>query len=159
MAGARLTESERINVVQQKVNELQDLVDDRVAAFALPGDEMFRNTIVGFAAREKEIKVAMVSGMESIGFVTGLDAEFLQLVTTKDQGLLLVNIANIEDVAETGRTISSIESIKGLDDDQVVKALDGIKRHYQTMWIKAKDVMRAKSALRDAERELDRISS
>ncbi len=109
-------------------------VNIRRSDFALPDDTMFINTIILRVAKEKEVTFVTVSGLEHTGFITGIDDEWIQITTTKDRRLVLLNILNVESIEETGKTIRSVDLSR---EDK-----ERIKKYALTVYVKAKEITR-----------------
>lgn len=116
----------------------------RKSNFALPDDQMFTNTIIQRVARQKEILVTSVSGKSHIGFITGIDREWIQLTTTQTQRLVLLNLLNIETIEETGFSLHTVVLDLSVKEQEEAKAR--IKTYAQTVYVKARDIIRSDRA-------------
>jgi hypothetical protein len=105
--------------------------DHKHVSIALPGDYMFQRLMIGRIARQKELLITATSGKEFIGFIIGWDSEWLQLTTTAEQKLVVIQIMNIMSVEETGNALWNIE----LDTEKREK----IERFTQVIYEKARD--------------------
>lgn len=83
--------------------------DNLVKSFALNDDSMFINALVTRIAKEKEVRFRTFSGEEHVGFITGLDHEWIQLTTTEDCSFDMIQIVNIESFSETNISLRSRE--------------------------------------------------
>lgn len=81
--------------------------DNLIKNFALSDDSLFINALVTRIAKEKEVMFRTFSGEEHIGFITGLDHEWVQLTTTEDCAFDMIQIVNIESFSETKRSLRS----------------------------------------------------
>ena len=95
---------------------------------------MFQRLMIGRIARQKELLVTMVSGKEHRGFIIGWDSEWLQLTTTEEQRLAVVQIINISSVEETDFALWNIK----IDDEARAK----IERFTQVIYEKACDAQK-----------------
>jgi hypothetical protein len=82
--------------------------DELVKEFAKHDDSVFINALITRVAKEKEVKFRTFSGAEHIGFVTGLDHEWVQLTTTDDCAFDMVQIVNIESFTETKNNLRTL---------------------------------------------------
>lgn len=82
--------------------------DDLVKEFAKHDDSVFINALITRVAKEKEVIFRTFSGAEHVGFVTGLDHEWIQLTTTDDCAFDMVQIVNIESFTETKKSLRSL---------------------------------------------------
>lgn len=114
--------------------------------FALPDDLMFTNTIIQRVAKQKEIVVTSVSGKTHVGFITGIDREWIQLTTTQTQRLVLLNLLNIETIEETGFSLRTVKL--DLNEKEQEEAKAKIKTYAQTVYVKARDIIRVDRAQR-----------
>jgi hypothetical protein len=80
----------------------------KITDFALPDDEMFVETLILRIFKQKEIRFDLISGNSVTGFVTALDKESIQIITTQDQRLGVVNIMNLEYWEETGWSLKNV---------------------------------------------------
>ncbi len=122
------------NFTNRSTEEIKEEIERRKTEFALPSSNMFLNTIIQRVAKEKEVIVYTIGGLDRIGFITGLDQEWLQLTTTDEQKLVLIQLLNIDFIEETGNTIRTIKA----DKEQVAE----IKKYAQTIFVKAREINR-----------------
>jgi hypothetical protein len=102
---------------------------------ALPADQMFQRLMIGRIARQKELLISVMSGKEHRGFIIGWDSEWLQLTTTEEQRLVVIQIINITSVEETNHALWNIN----IDDEARTK----IERFTQVIYEKACDAQKA----------------
>lgn len=76
---------------------------------ALQGDEGFQRFLARKVILEAELEVG-TSGEIYRGFVTGLDSEWLQITTTKDQDAILLRLGAVEHIRDTGSRLDSLPS-------------------------------------------------
>lgn len=103
--------------------------------FALPGSRMFIKAIIQRVAKNKEITAVTVGGVEHTGFITGMDAEWIQITTTVGQQLVLLNLLTLESIEETGKSLSNVD----ISENQKEK----IKVYSATVYVKAREILRA----------------
>lgn len=114
----------------------------KIETFALRDDRMFLNTLVHRIAKEKEVRIVSIGGVERVGFITGLDEEWLQITTTEQQNLALINIVNIIVLEETG---NSLRTMKFSDDEEIdAKIKQAIKTYCMTIYVKARVIFKEK---------------
>lgn len=110
--------------------------------FALADDHMFLNTLIHRIAKEKEVRFFTIDGTISEGFITGLDEEWIQITTTQNQTLVLINIMNITKIEETGESIKSIIIDKDPEKNEIAK--EAIRNYCLTIYVKAKKIFQEK---------------
>jgi hypothetical protein len=82
-----------------------------------PEDSMFSRNAGHIARRGREVSVAVVGFDEpKVGFLAGLDEEYVQICLTTDQTLANVHRQYIVSMDETGNTIGSFIKA-GMDPD------------------------------------------
>jgi hypothetical protein len=108
----------------------------KIETFALGDDRMFLNTLVHRIAKEKEVKLTMIDNVTRIGFITGLDEEWIQITTTEGQHLVLLNIVNISVIEETGQNLREME----ISDEEK----EAIQSYCLTIFVKARNIFREK---------------
>lgn len=128
-----------------RVLQLVKQEKSKIETFALQDDRMFLNTLVIRIAKEKEVRLTTIDGSQRIGFIAGLDNEWIQLTTTEKQQLVLINIVNISIIEETGESIRSLK----LDENPTLNSelQNKIKGYCQTIFVKARDIYREKQQL------------
>ncbi len=107
-------------------------------SIALPDDQMFTRLMIGRIARQKELRVSTISGKETVGFVIGLDHEWLQMTTTAGQILTVVQLLNVVSIEETGTALWNleVETHEGLGGKE---GKEQIERYTQVIYEKARD--------------------
>lgn len=101
---------------------------------AQPYEEMFERNVGHVASRGKEVEV-WVEGLPSpkVGFLAGLDDEFLQVCITDTQTLSNVRRDSVVSMDETGRTIGTlITGAKGTSKEESVLHLRDKVKHFQS---------------------------
>lgn len=121
-------------------------VKNKVDEFALPGDKMFTNTVIIRVAKEKEVFFDTLSGKTHVGFVTGLDHEWIAITTTFEQRLVLINIVNIEAWGETGRSLEKTKLSDDPQEDETIKMQ--IRTYSYTVYNKARTIFKEKQDAR-----------
>lgn len=96
--------------------------------FGLPGSQMFVNALIQLVAKEKEISVTTMGGAVIVGFVTGLDEEWLQLSTTDPLFMSLLRINALEEIRPTGQTLESLKDISESQKAQIVRHSESVVR-------------------------------
>lgn len=110
-------------------------------SIALPEDQMFTRVLIGRIARQKELKVTTISGKEIIGFIIGLDHEWLQLTTTVGQTQVVVQLLNVAAIEETGIALWNID-VDGYDGLGGQEGKERIERFAQTVYERARDAQK-----------------
>jgi hypothetical protein len=110
-------------------------------SIALPEDQMFTRVLIGRIARQKELKVTTISGKEVVGFIIGLDHEWLQLTTTVGQMQVIVQLLNVASIEETGLALwnMDVDNYEGLGGQE---GKERIERFAQTVYERARDAQK-----------------
>jgi len=97
---------------------------------AQPYEEMFERNVGHAAKRGREVEIWVEGIPESkVGFLAGLDEEYIQVCLTKNQTLSNVRRDMIASMDETGNTIGSYIK-EGVDPD-VVRRIKEKVEHFQ----------------------------
>ena len=110
-------------------------------SIALPDDQMWTRVMVGRIARQKELKVTTISGKEVVGFVIGLDHEWLQMTTTAGQVQTVIQLLNVVAIEETGIALWNldVDKYEGLGGQE---GKERIERFAQTVYERARDMQK-----------------
>lgn len=80
---------------------------DRSVSIGLSGDQIMQRYLVRRIFRESEFRFEMVNGSVREGFVTGFDADFLQVSTADDPPrALLLRRSAVAEIGETGKRLA-----------------------------------------------------
>jgi hypothetical protein len=87
---------------------------------AQPDDLMFERNVGHFAKRGREVEIWLEGIPEpKVGFLAGLDEQFLQLCLTKNAALSNIRIDLVVSMEDTGRTIGTlIKKSRGTPDEE-----------------------------------------
>lgn len=122
-------------------DELRQELGDRMERFIRPGRSVAIAAFVGYAARRQEISIGLPDG-PVVGFLAGLDEEYVQLVSAETGAQVMVAWDRIDDTRTTGRDTSDLEP-------DLRKAVEDSSH---TLWIKAKEIKRAQMEIRRRKR-------
>lgn len=122
---------------------------------ALPEDQMWSRLMIGRIARQKELRVHTISGKEVVGFVIGLDHEWLQMTTTAGQVLTAVQLLNVVAVEETGVALWNID-VDGYEGLGGPEGKENIERFTQVIYEKARDAQN--DIYKDRKKNFDHTS-
>lgn len=100
---------------------------------AQPFEQMFERNVGHIAKRGREVEV-WVEGIPEprVGFLAGLDEEYLQVCLTRTQSLSNIRRDMIASVDETGRSLGAfIRDSKGTDEEEVASRIRERVGHFQ----------------------------
>lgn len=98
-----------------------------------PNDLMFERNLVHIARRGREVEV-WIEGLPQtkVGFLAGMDDEFIQVCLTKTQTLSNIARSMIVSLDETGKTLGGLlRDTRGTPDEDGVKLIRAKISHFQ----------------------------
>lgn len=94
------------------------------------GDVMFERNLSHLASKGRELILSTAGGEEFVGFVAGLDDEYIQVCLTDDQSLALVNRSYLSTISESGR---SLEDMLLMDVDGSIQTIHEKTRMFRSI--------------------------
>lgn len=88
---------------------------------ALPGSSMWVKALASCIVRKTELKIHVADGGSYVGFVTGLDEEWMQMTRTRGITPVWLSIAQITSIEDTGRRLQ--DAFPNKEDQEKVRNL------------------------------------